>query len=216
MESPALWLEKGQDLFVNGSYQEAIDSYDRVIKIDPENASAWKGKGEALSRLGRYKMAELCFDFALNRDPDDAGIWLEKAKASELVGDLSDALEGYDRALALNDRLAEAWLGKGNVSIALGNFSEALKSYKNASSMGRNTSVMEVRALLAQGKDLSRSGKFEEALDSFNAALAHNQSNVEVLLEKGEALDDLGRSDAALKIYDEVLLDQSKRSEGKS
>ena len=206
MESPAFWLEKGQDLFLNGSYQEAIDSYDRVIKIDSENVLAWKGKGEALSRLGRYKMAELCFDFALNRDPDNAGLWLEKAKAGELVGDLSRALAGYDRALDLDDRLAEAWLGKGNVSIALGSFSEALKSYKNASSLGRNTSVEEVMALLAQGKDFSRRGKFEEALDSFNAALVQNQSNIEAMLEKGEALSDLGRFDVALQIYDAVLL----------
>ena len=61
-------------------------------------------------------------------------------------------------------------------------------------------------ALLAQGKDFSRRGKFEEALDSFNAALAQNQSNIEAILEKGEALSDLGRFDAALQIYDAVLL----------
>ena len=119
---------------------------------------------------------------------------------------MSEALEDYDRALALNDRLADAWLGKGNVSIALREFQRGSESYKNASSLGRNTSVEEVMALLAQGKDFSRRGKFEEALDSFNAALAHNQSNVEAMLEKGEAIDDLSRSDAAIQIYDAVLL----------
>ena len=33
MESTALLLEEGQDLFLSGSYQEAIYSYDKVIKI---------------------------------------------------------------------------------------------------------------------------------------------------------------------------------------
>ena len=85
IESPALWLEKGQDLFLNGSYQEAIDSYEKVIKIDPENVSAWKGKGEkALSRLGRYKMAELCFDFALKRDPKMLAFGSKRPKLASL------------------------------------------------------------------------------------------------------------------------------------
>ena len=104
---------------MNGSFLQAIDSYNQVLKIDPENISAWSGKGTALSGLGRYKMAELYFDFALQKDPKNPGIWLKEAQAAEQDGDWRRAGTGYDRALALNGSLADAWLGIGNVSIAI-------------------------------------------------------------------------------------------------
>ena len=43
------WIEMGHSSLLNGSFQQAIDSFDRVLKIDPEKVSAWSGKGAALS-----------------------------------------------------------------------------------------------------------------------------------------------------------------------
>ena len=89
------WLEMGHSSLLNGSFQQAIDSFDRVLKIDPENVSAWGGKGAALSGLGRYKMARLYFDFALQKDPNNPGIWLKEAEAAERDGDMRRAGAGY-------------------------------------------------------------------------------------------------------------------------
>ena len=62
------WLERGHSALENGSYREAVNFFDRAIKIDGGNASAWGGKGAALSRLGRYKMAEMCLGMALKKE----------------------------------------------------------------------------------------------------------------------------------------------------
>ncbi|MDD4448314.1 MAG: tetratricopeptide repeat protein, partial [Methanothrix sp.] len=39
-DTAAYWLERGQASLLNGSFLQAIESFDRAIKIDPENASA--------------------------------------------------------------------------------------------------------------------------------------------------------------------------------
>ena len=165
-DSAAYWLEMGQASLLNGSFQQAIGSFDRAIKIDPENSSAWGGKGAALSRLGRYRMAELCFSYALRKDSKNVRLWLEDGRVKELAGDFREAGQSYERALALDGSLAEAWLGKANASLVLESYDEALQSFKNASLYGRSDAgkAGQVRVLLAHSSALMKEGKFETAL----------------------------------------------------
>lgn len=44
------WYKKGRNFDTN-RYQEAIEAFDKVIQIDPMNASAWLDKGNALVSL---------------------------------------------------------------------------------------------------------------------------------------------------------------------
>ncbi len=189
-DSAAYWLEMGQASLLNGSFQQAIGSFDRAIKIDPENSSAWGGKGAALSRLGRYKMAELCFSYALRKDAKNARLWLEDGRAKELAGDWGEARQSYERALALDGSLAEAWLGKANASLALESYDEALQSFKNASLYGRSDAgkAGQVRVLLAHSSALMKEGKFEAAYNSSNDALALDPQNIQGAAAKGRQL----------------------------
>ncbi|MCZ7392205.1 MAG: tetratricopeptide repeat protein, partial [Candidatus Methanoperedens sp.] len=45
-------------------YDEAIKSYDKAIKVNPENADAWYNKGFALYELGKYEEATQAYDTA--------------------------------------------------------------------------------------------------------------------------------------------------------
>ena len=53
-----------------GKYQEAIEWYDKALKIDPNNVFALNNKGLALSNLGKYEEAIEWFDKALKIDPN--------------------------------------------------------------------------------------------------------------------------------------------------
>lgn len=51
-ENPVAWSNKGTALINQRRYEEAIQAFDEVIRIDPELASAWSYKGGALHELG--------------------------------------------------------------------------------------------------------------------------------------------------------------------
>lgn len=51
------YLEEGNRLYEAGKRQEAIDSYDKAIAIDPKLAQAWYNRGNALSALGKHQEA---------------------------------------------------------------------------------------------------------------------------------------------------------------
>ncbi len=63
---------KGLALYNLRKYNEAMESYDRAIKIDPNNAYAWYNKGNALYALGKYNEAMESYDRAIKIDPNYA------------------------------------------------------------------------------------------------------------------------------------------------
>ena len=53
VEHPQVLIERVNNFFSKGRYQEAINSWDEAIKHNPGNFSARKNRGIALERLGR-------------------------------------------------------------------------------------------------------------------------------------------------------------------
>ena len=68
-------------LSLNGSYQEAVASYDRALELDTSNASLLIGKGLALANLGRYSEAVDNFDRSLVSNSSNADAWYFKGLA---------------------------------------------------------------------------------------------------------------------------------------
>jgi len=55
-KAAATWISKGTwALFTSKNYEEAIECYDKALKVDPKNVSAWNNKGDALLNLKRYE-----------------------------------------------------------------------------------------------------------------------------------------------------------------
>jgi tetratricopeptide (TPR) repeat protein len=52
-------LEKGNDLYIPGMYQEAVKAYDEVLSRDPDRVTAWYKKGLALGELGRISKRQV-------------------------------------------------------------------------------------------------------------------------------------------------------------
>ncbi len=55
--APQDWLSRGVALGLLGRHQEALESFDKAIELDPNNALAWLNRGAALYALGRHQEA---------------------------------------------------------------------------------------------------------------------------------------------------------------
>ena len=86
-------LKKGYDQSMNGSHEQALQTYDRVIQIDPENGLAWINKANSLMVLNRMDEATAAYQRALeitNKtlavDPRNTTMWSTKGLLQHNVG----------------------------------------------------------------------------------------------------------------------------------
>jgi tetratricopeptide (TPR) repeat protein len=74
--SAEFWLEKGNSLYEQGRYDEAVVYYDRSLLLNPQLDTAWFNKGNALYMQGNYDEALQAFDRAIEINPQDANAWI--------------------------------------------------------------------------------------------------------------------------------------------
>jgi tetratricopeptide (TPR) repeat protein len=94
-------LAHGNALLVRGRAAEALDSYERALRIRPDLPELFALKGEALSALGRYEEAIQAFDTVLAAFPADGETLNGRGIARMALGKLADANDDWRRQLEL-------------------------------------------------------------------------------------------------------------------
>jgi CHAT domain-containing protein/Flp pilus assembly protein TadD len=126
------WFDRGNELFELGRYEEAIASYDRAIKINPDYHEAWANRGITLYSLGRDEDAIASYDQAVEIKPDKHDAWYNRGIALVNLERYAEAIASYDRAVEIKSDEHQAWSNRGIVLRKLGRYAEAIASYDRA------------------------------------------------------------------------------------
>jgi len=110
-----VWQKKGQVLFSQGRYEEALGAFDQSIQKNPGNAESWNDKGIVLMLTCKCVEAIKCFDVAIALDPSFATAWNNKAVALYAAGRYGEAILACDTAIGLDPGSADAWYTKGQI-----------------------------------------------------------------------------------------------------
>lgn len=65
------WKTVGDNSFKEGNYLQALEAYQTVARVDPQNTDAWKGLATSFSLLDRPYEALDSLDKAIEIDPTD-------------------------------------------------------------------------------------------------------------------------------------------------
>ncbi len=103
-----------------GDLDEALATYDRILELDPNNATAPFNQGFIhLEFRADYAAADSAFTEALIRLPNYQQAYFNRGLARESLDRLEEALADYNEALRLKPDYTEAALAKGRVLKAL-------------------------------------------------------------------------------------------------
>jgi tetratricopeptide (TPR) repeat protein len=164
------WTDIGTYLASLGSHEAAIISFERSIKLDPNDETTWILMGISLFHLGRHEDAIISLDRGAHINPNDENTWLFKGFALGHLARYEEEIVSYDRAISINSDNANAWYNKGSSLANLGRYEEAIISYDRAIKLDpNNTSFLSDR-----GAFLADLGRYEEALISFDHAISIN------------------------------------------
>lgn len=169
---PLLWFRKGLLLAATKEYEQAVVSYDCVLRSRPDCFEVWYERGLALENLGAYHEAIASYDRALQlRPPKDVAceIWHNRGDAQQYgLGDYAAAIASYDKALQLNSAHYQAWQNHGNALLyGLNQSKAAIASYDRALHLKPDYYL----AWRNRGNALVELARYSEAIASYDRAL---------------------------------------------
>lgn len=120
-------LAHGNACLAHGRAAEALDSYERALKVNPKLTEVLALKGEALSTLGRFEEAIQVFDGVLATDPNDRDTLNARGIARAALGRLADANDDWRHQFDLLPRTSSA--ARACVAMRMGNYSAAYNEF---------------------------------------------------------------------------------------
>ena len=195
-------LALATELLRAGRPADAIAPLREAALLQPFDPIIQHDLGLACLEVDRLPEAIAALQWAVASDPSYADAYFRLGIASEKLGNIGDAIVAYDRATELLPSLTEAWFRAGALAYTLGHLDEAIGCFRRAAATGGKTRfgrLGKARALLTEDRNqeaelvlrktvaldpgnaiahdllgnlLSEFGRFEEARESFQRAIA--------------------------------------------
>lgn len=97
--SPKDYYDTGIILYNLGQYERAIEAFDKVLELEPNDFTAYSNKGLCLNNLSKYDEAIKAYNEAIKLNPNNSGAYYNKGLFLAKIGQYNLALEAYNKAL---------------------------------------------------------------------------------------------------------------------
>lgn len=160
-------LSEGIDLFSEEKYDEAIESFEKVVEKFPDNIEGYYNLGLSYLRKGGVDQAISSFEKAAELNPEALPIFLALGEAYFSKDDNEKAIESYQQAIKINPENPGAHYNLGMVYYKLNKTDEALLSFNRCIEFAPENFTAHYQAGLASIKH----GDFERAIAYFDTFL---------------------------------------------
>ena len=185
--------------------QEGITALDGCVRVEPENATCWLMRAEQEQSLHRFGLARSDLDRAKS-------LGVPPPKTAGLEADLDWNAGRYDlaipaiRRLRLDKPSTGTWIREAQLDHDLGLEDDADRAYVAAEDAIVDTGPLVVAHLdMQRGMQKEQTGKLDEAVVFFRAAVARIPVYVAALEHLAEALHMQGHDEEATRIYESVV-----------
>ena len=112
--------------------EEAIDHYNKTLRITPDNAGVYNDRGNAYYELGQYQRAIEDYNEAIRLKPDYAMAYTNRGIAYYELGQYQRAIDDYNEAIRLKPDDAAVYNNRGPAYYELGQYQRAFDDYNEA------------------------------------------------------------------------------------
>ncbi|NJN21688.1 MAG: tetratricopeptide repeat protein, partial [Leptolyngbya sp. RL_3_1] len=204
------WLERADELFQQGQFNNAVRWYTKVVQIQPSDLTAWFKLAMAQENLNHHEAALAAYDRVLQHQPDDYLAWLKRGKVLENLQRFEGALAAYDEVLRLQPDNYWTWNDRGQTLEKLNQLETAITSYNRAVQLKADFQLAlgnRKRLLIAlkRVEELYTLNHYEDAIAACDQAIADNPNDANAWLLRGMALESLRQLPDAARAYNRVV-----------
>jgi tetratricopeptide (TPR) repeat protein len=179
---------------------ESMQSVEKVLKLDPENADAYVMLGLNFKEIGDTAMAVGSFKKAVNYDPDKISAWINMGQL-QAARNVAQAEQYFNTAIRLDSLNTNTWLCKADYHWEKGERNKALETYKK---------IIEIDHMLPDayynsGLVYLEMDSIEQAQKHFDLTIETNPLFYKAYYYKGLTLEKQGKTEAAKDFYQQSL-----------
>lgn len=115
-----------------GKFDEAMELYDKALKVSPADPNALIGKAQCEVGLTHYGKAIVLCEEIIDKDPNPDEAIVTRGWCYMLLKRYDAALADFNRVIASNPKNAKALFNRGLLSFNRGDLAQALKDYNAA------------------------------------------------------------------------------------
>ena len=147
-------IVKGDSLFNQGKYEEAITYFDKVLALDANDTDTLYYKGISLESLGKHDEAITYFDKVLSLDPNNADTLTYKGISLESLGKHDEAITYFDKVLSLDPNNENTISWKEYTLHKMGKYDNTVTSLGDDQAYSTDTNNTEVNDAKDKAKDI--------------------------------------------------------------
>jgi tetratricopeptide (TPR) repeat protein len=205
---------QANQLLQQQEYDEALEAYNRILKINASYYQAWTNRGYALAGLKQYEeMLESCKSATVIQ-PKAEYAWNCQGEALHNLKKYSEAITAFETAIAINPQEPIFWMNKGEslnksqrADEALLDLSEALDLLQNQAKIEGIEAIKDKFkiAFYQQGQALLKLKLYSQALQAHEQALKHEKNYLPAQWGKAIALHKSGHYTEARELFNQIL-----------
>jgi tetratricopeptide (TPR) repeat protein len=209
-------FQQGNEFLKQKSYSEAVEEYNKLLKIDSNYFQAWTNRGYALAGLQKYEaMRESCSTAAII-NPAAVYAWNCQGEAFHNLRQEQEAIAAFDQAISLNQTDPIFLINKSESLGALGDNQGSLDSIQQAIKILEQTEVTQGAKNIAGefavaytflGNSYRQQHKFNQAIASYERAIYYAPSYFPARVGKGITLSSAKRDQEATVEFQKILAD---------
>tara|TARA_Y100000590_G_scaffold370707_1_gene432700 strand:- start:2953 stop:5133 length:2181 start_codon:yes stop_codon:yes gene_type:complete len=181
--------------------EEAIENWNKAIKINGNYIDAYYNRGNAFFELKKFDLAIESFDKAIQIKPDYAEAYNNRGNALHELQKMELSIESFDKAIQVKPDYVEAYYNRGNALKDLKKFHEAIKSYNKAIQVKSDYFY----AYNNLGNTLIELNEIESAIKNLNKAIEIKPDFSESYYNRGNAFLKLNKIESAIESYNKAI-----------
>jgi tetratricopeptide (TPR) repeat protein len=200
-DNPTAHYKLGVALNEEGEADEALQHFQAVLDLHPDDIHALYAMGVILANKGQLDEATRLFQQTLKQNPDFAGSHYELGLMLGRQGRLDEAIGQYQEAIRINPGWFDAHNSLGIAYARSGRVDEAISQFQAAV----NLEPENVGALYNLGLAFNSKGRLDDAIALFQKVLQLKPDFADAHNNLGLAYSRSGRLDAAVAQFQAAL-----------
>ena len=168
--------KEGNELYMQGNYQEAMKLYNEAIQIKPDFSWPYNNRGGIYLTLGNYQQAINEYNKAIELDHKNAFSYGHRGSAYYELGNKKQAIADYNKAIELDPKSEYAYIKRGIAYSNLGNKEQAIADYSKAIEINPK----QAAAYNNRGRAYLMLGNYRQAIDDCTKAIELNPKAIEL------------------------------------